>query len=125
VPAESINSTHNFHTFPDRVFQIDFGFLADGIFHMHLSHARKRKESCNLSCRSLSAKEPQIIGLFCRKRFVKIRHPTPLHHPIFLHMMSKQDKVAILPAKELLIIWLFCGKRLRKIRHFIQGGEDP
>ena len=28
------------------------------------------------------AKEPLIIGLFCRKRPVKIRHPMPLHHPI-------------------------------------------
>jgi len=35
-----------------------------------------------LSCRSLSAKEPLIIGLFCRKEPTKIRHPTYLCHPI-------------------------------------------
>ena len=36
-------------------------------------------------CRSLSAKEPLIIELFCRKRHIKIRHPMPLHHPVDEH----------------------------------------
>jgi len=35
-----------------------------------------------LSCRSLSAKEPLIIGLFCGKRRIKIRHPMGLGHPV-------------------------------------------
>jgi len=35
-----------------------------------------------LSCRSLSAKEPLRIGLFCGKWPVKIRHPMGLRHPV-------------------------------------------
>jgi len=35
-----------------------------------------------LSCRSFSAKEPPIIGLFCGKRPVMIRHPMGLCHPV-------------------------------------------
>jgi len=33
------------------------------------------------SCKSLSAKEPLIIGLFCGKCPLKIRHPMHLRHP--------------------------------------------
>ena len=33
-----------------------------------------------LSCRSLSAQEPSIIGLFCRKWPTKIKHPMGLRH---------------------------------------------
>jgi len=35
-----------------------------------------------LSCRSFSTKEPLIIGLFCRKWPIKIRHPMGLRHPV-------------------------------------------
>ena len=35
-----------------------------------------------LSCRSLSAKEPSIVGLFYRIWPVKIRHPVHLRHPV-------------------------------------------
>ena len=35
-----------------------------------------------LSCRSFSAKEPLIIGLFCRKWRTKIRHPRTPRHPV-------------------------------------------
>jgi len=35
-----------------------------------------------LSCRSLSAKEPLIIGLFCGKWPIKVRHPMGLRHPV-------------------------------------------
>jgi len=35
-----------------------------------------------LSCRSLSGKEPLIIGLFYGKRPIKIRHPTRHRHPV-------------------------------------------
>jgi len=34
-----------------------------------------------LSCRSFSAKEPLIIGLFCGKRPLQRRHPMGLRHP--------------------------------------------
>jgi len=37
-----------------------------------------------LSCRSFFAKEPLIIGLFCRKWPLKIRHPMCLRHPVWL-----------------------------------------
>jgi len=47
----------------------------------------------NLSCRSLSAKEPPNIGLFCRKSIVKIRHPMRLRHLIWVmtHLHVKRD----------------------------------
>jgi len=35
-----------------------------------------------LSCTSLSAQEPRITGLSCRKRPVKIRHPVHYGHPV-------------------------------------------
>jgi len=35
-----------------------------------------------LSCRSLFAKEPLILGLFCGKRPPEIRHPVGLRHPV-------------------------------------------
>jgi len=35
-----------------------------------------------LSCRSFFAKETPIIGLFCRKWPMKIRHPMDLSHPV-------------------------------------------
>jgi len=35
-----------------------------------------------LKCRSFSAKKPQIIGLFCGKRPMRIRHPMGLRHPV-------------------------------------------
>ena len=35
-----------------------------------------------LRCRSLSAKEPPITGLFCGKRCMKIRHPMGLRYPV-------------------------------------------
>ena len=37
---------------------------------------------CLIRCRSLFAKEPLIIGLFCGKWPVKIRHPMGLCHPV-------------------------------------------
>jgi len=36
-----------------------------------------------LSCRSFSAKEPIIVGLFCGKRPIKVRHPMTLRHPVW------------------------------------------
>ena len=37
-------------------------------------------------CRSLSAKEPLILGLFFGKWPVKIRHPMTLRHPVRMYM---------------------------------------
>jgi len=39
-----------------------------------------------LSCRSFSAKEPLIIGLFCGKWPIKIRHPMDLGHPVAMQL---------------------------------------
>jgi len=36
-----------------------------------------------LSCRSISTKEPLIIGHFCRKWPIKIRDPMSLRHPVY------------------------------------------
>jgi len=71
-----------------------------------------------LSCKSLSAKEPLIIGLFCGKRLTKIRHPMRLR----LSVQGGEDSYDAsscksYSAKQPLIIGLFCGKRLTKIRH--------
>jgi len=42
------------------------------------------KDALNiLICRSFSAKEPLIIGLFCGKWPMALRHPKDLRHPIF------------------------------------------
>ena len=54
------------------------------------------EDACDtLSCRSLFAKEPLSIRLFCGKGLVKIRHPLHLRHPVFvlhsLPIISLQD----------------------------------
>ena len=73
-----------------------------------------------LCCRSLSAKELIIIGLFCAKRPIKIRHLMTLRHPVpylqvsFVHyrfIFAKCDSPAIQPhlCRSLSIIaGLFC-----------------
>jgi len=35
-----------------------------------------------MPCKSLSKKEPLIIGLFCGEWHMKIRHPMGLRHPV-------------------------------------------
>ena len=71
----------------------------------------KNKASCSslpcVPCRSLSAKEPLIIGLFCGKQQIKIRHSVCLRHPVE-HVYLYRS----FPAKEPLITWLFCGNDL-------------
>jgi len=44
-----------------------------------------------LNCTSFSAKEPLIIGLFCGKWSMKIRHPMALHHPVWLPLNVWRD----------------------------------
>jgi len=45
------------------------------------------------SCRSLSAKEPLLIGLFYGKEPIKIRHPMRLHHPVVFFIISMSAKI--------------------------------
>jgi len=79
------------------------------------------------SCRSLSAKEPLIIGLFCRRRPVMTRHPTHFRAPVPVGQTPSDDSwnysnythtinniyvctYITLSAKEPIMIMLFCGK---------------
>jgi len=78
-------------------------------------HPTYRAAKMHRSCRSLSAKEPLIIGLFCGKWPVKIRHPTHLRHPV-PHVILLVCSIWII-AKEPLIVGLFCGKQPMKIKH--------
>jgi len=45
-------------------------------------------------CRSLSAKEPLITGLFCVKWPTKIRHPMHLRHPVWASLSSPWSQTA-------------------------------
>ena len=66
--------------------------------HMWTSHVTHVNESCRiqggedpqdvLNCRSFSAKEPLIIGLFCGNLHIKIRHPMGLRHPVWKECCS-------------------------------------
>jgi len=73
-----------------------------------------------VSCRSLSVKEPLIIGLFSRKWHVKIRHPVRLGHVV---RESSVCGVCICTQKECLITGLFCGNWPIKIRHPVRPGH--
>jgi len=44
-----------------------------------------------LSCRSFYTKEPLVIGLFCRKCLMKIRHPMTLHHPVSIRVLDQSN----------------------------------
>jgi len=44
-----------------------------------------------MSRRSLCAKEPLIIGLFCKKWPIMIEHPLGLRHPVSNHFACRQD----------------------------------
>ena len=46
--------------------------------------AKTHRMQISASGRSLSAKEPLIIGLFCGKWPVQIRHPMDLRHPVLV-----------------------------------------
>ena len=63
---------------------------------------------------SLFAKAPLIIGLFCRKWPIKIRHLMHQYHPVASGTASLHTSLS---AKEPQIIRPFCGKRPMKIRH--------
>ena len=57
-------------------------FTSTGIDLLIYTYVRKySSEDAHdaLSCKSLSAKEPLIIGLFCRKRPIKTRPPRPIY----------------------------------------------
>ena len=53
-----------------------------------------------LRCRSLSAKEPLILGLFCGKWPLKIRHPMTLRHPVCMWQSIFCREKEILPLLE-------------------------
>ena len=55
---------------------------SQGYQNSYQAHPRDKDSQDALNYRSFSAKEPQIIGLFCGKYTIKIRHPMTLHHPI-------------------------------------------
>jgi len=68
----------------------------------------------------ISAKEPLIIGLFCGKWPMKIRHPMGLCHPLWGLSQWVWESVSScrsFSTKEPLIIGHFCGKWPIKIRH--------
>ena len=53
-----------------------------------------------MSCRSLSAKEPLIIGLFCGKWPVKMRHPMTPRHPVsFVESWDASSLYVFFPQK--------------------------
>ena len=59
-------------------------FICDTIFSYlnRDSTGWRRCIGCLVSCTSLSAKEPLILGLFCGKWPIKIRHPVTLRHTV-------------------------------------------
>jgi len=44
------------------------------------------------SCKSFSAKEPLIVGLFCGKSPIKIRHALGLYHPAPHFLCRVEDR---------------------------------
>jgi len=64
----------------------------------HLIHRMLQggKNAQNAFCRrSLSVKEPRIIGLFCGKWSVKIRHPMHLRHPVMKMSQVQNEEVSV------------------------------
>jgi len=61
--------------------------------------------------RSFSAKEPPIIGLFCGKWPVKIRHPVGLRHPVMQpdNIASTHGGHQTVKYLDLKIWWFSCG----------------
>jgi len=79
-----------------------------------------------LSCRSLSLKEPLIIGLYCGKWPIKIRHPMGLCNPVstwirFSNRVAQTNMMQLscksLSANYPLILGLFAENEKPKIRH--------
>jgi len=60
------------------------------LLRLHVESGEDAEDA--LSCRSLSAKEPLIIGLFCGKWPIKIRHPITLCHSA--EILKTQPKVS-------------------------------
>jgi len=56
--------------------------------HIWESHCTHLKEPLIIGCRSFPANEPLIIGLFCGKWTIKIRHPMILRHPVSNKVIS-------------------------------------
>jgi len=60
----------------------------------------------SLSCKSFSAEEPLIVGLFCGKWPITIRHPVGLRHPVLPCIWEYMYGVATI-SRLLTIIGLF------------------
>jgi len=81
------------------------------------SHLRQRQLQggedawAALSCRSLFAKEPPVIGPFCGKRPIKIRHPVGVRHTVTIGFSTWEYGVATI-SRLLKIIGLFCKRAL-------------
>jgi len=56
--------------------------VLDCRLHVDLDTWWRRPIGCLRFCISFFAKEPLIIGLFCGKRSIKMRHPMGLRHPV-------------------------------------------
>jgi len=69
-----------------------------------------------LNCRSISAKEPLNIGLFCGNWLLKIRHPLHLCHPVVINLLHHTKWAYCKLLKNILkilfdnIVWLQGGK---------------
>jgi len=79
-----------------------------------------------LSCRSLSAKEPLIVELFCGKWPLKMKQPMDVRHPVFLsHVtcewvmahMKKSWHMKMIHYSELVLHWgMFVHIHMRWLR---------
>jgi len=56
--------------------------VLDCRLHVDLDTWWRRPIGCLRFCISFIAKEPLIIGLFCGKRSIKMRHPMGIRHPV-------------------------------------------
>ena len=61
-------------------------------------------------CRSLSAKEPPILGLFCGKIPIKIRHPTPCCHPVATFPCTLVSQICTCIHESKWLPWVFTGR---------------
>jgi len=65
------------------------------VFHLSCCMASHMSQASYASCRSLSAKEPLIIGLFCGKWPMNIRHLMHLRYPFLAsHMSALYEKAS-------------------------------
>jgi len=66
------------------------GFFRSGCWFQRVSYRVAKIHRMPYLYRSFSANDPLIIGLFCRKWPVKIRHPMDLRHPVCRYEVETQ-----------------------------------